>query len=256
MAGGDSDDEWDFYPCRVEDAPASIFLNFRYERSVPSSSVGTLYWVRIHMLDPGEHGMGTAAEAEVLYPLEDQLIERLTDLALIYVGRLRNHSCWQLTFYGQSDLNEALKIAGAEMKLGGRQFDVGSKADDEWSYYRDFLLPDTERRQWMQDRRLVEVLEEKGDPLVTARRVDHWAYFSSVAARERFIVGATRDGFALEGTTEDSPGERAFGAQIFRTDSVELQHIHDVVMKLYAIAKQQDGEYDGWETSVEKPPPS
>lgn len=250
--GRDSEDEWDFYPCRVDDAPASIFLNLRYERSTPSS-IATLYWVRVYMLQPGEHRMGTAAEAEALHPAEDQLVERLVDLGFIYVGRLRNHGCWQLTFYGPRDKNAELGTAAAEMKLGGRDFDVGSKPDDGWSYYRDFLFPSSERRQWMRDRRLVQVLEEHGDTLVAPRRVDHWAYFSTADARKRFIVEATRDGFAQAATNEDSASTRPFGVQIFRTDSVALEHIHDVVMKLCDTTKQHDGEYDGWETSVETP---
>ena len=44
-------DEWDFYPCRVDDAPASIFLNLWFEKKAPVTSADTLYWLRIQMLD-------------------------------------------------------------------------------------------------------------------------------------------------------------------------------------------------------------
>lgn len=51
----DDDDAWDFYPCVVDDRPASIFLNLRYERGRPSSSVDTLCWLQIHLSDAAEH---------------------------------------------------------------------------------------------------------------------------------------------------------------------------------------------------------
>jgi hypothetical protein len=60
----DDGDDWDFYPCVVDDRPASIFLNLRYEHTRPSSLADTLFWLRIHMLDPADNGMGSSAEGE------------------------------------------------------------------------------------------------------------------------------------------------------------------------------------------------
>src|SRR4051812_43710928 len=109
--GSDSDDDWDFYPCLVDERPASIFLNLRYERARPQSSINTLYWLRIHMSDVAEHGMGSSREADALYPLEDALTDSAADLGLVFVGRLRNSGEWQVTFFGpagQSDAFNAL----------------------------------------------------------------------------------------------------------------------------------------------------
>ena len=41
-----------------------------------------------------------------------------------------------------------------------------------------------------------------------------------------------------------------FGAQVYRTDAVELDHIHEVVMELVELAQAQGGDYDGWECGV------
>lgn len=59
--------------------------------------------------------------------------------------------------------------------------------------------------------------------------------------------------YTIDTTSDD---HETFGAQIFRTDTVELDHIQTVVMKLFKLAEQHDGDYDGWESSVEKPPPN
>jgi hypothetical protein len=120
----DAKDRWDFYPCRVDDRPASISLNLRYAAVRPS--VETLYWLRIEMLDAAEHGMGGPEEADAVHPVEDALAEQATKLGLVYVGCLRNNGSWQLTFYGPADVDEGLNALARESSLGGRRFQVGS----------------------------------------------------------------------------------------------------------------------------------
>lgn len=89
--GEENSDEWDFYPCRVDDHAASIYLNLRYEREAPSVGADTLYWLRIHMKDAEHHGMGSSVEANSLFPVEDALTEGAGAHDLVYVGRLRSH---------------------------------------------------------------------------------------------------------------------------------------------------------------------
>ncbi|MDX2088420.1 MAG: DUF695 domain-containing protein [Kofleriaceae bacterium] len=247
----DNSDDWDFYPCRVDDQAASIFLNLRYEREEPPARADTLYWLRIHMKDADHHGMGSSAEADVLFPVEDTLVERAAAQELVYVARLRSHGRWELTFYGPSNCASALSVVAGETELDGRQFEVLSQPDGRWGYYRDFLLPDDERRQWMQDRRVVDVLQDHGDRLSTPRRVDHWIYFRSSESRQAFIEAATPLGFALQGSSDHDDSARPFGVQMFRTDAVDLEHIHSVVMELFALAQRHTGDYDGWECPVE-----
>lgn len=120
MSNDNGDDgDWEFYPCLVDDRPASIFVNLRYEHRRPSSFSDTLYWLRIHMLDVAAHGMGSAAEADALYPLEDALTAAAANLGLTYVGRLRNDGEWQLTFYGRPDHRDALDALAQGLSWGG-----------------------------------------------------------------------------------------------------------------------------------------
>jgi hypothetical protein len=246
----DPDDRWDFYLARVDDAPGSIFLNLRYADEKPA--LDTLYWVAVKMRDPADHGMGGAAEAEELYPMDDHFVATARAAGFLHVGRLRNHGVWQLTFYGKPDRKEQFGGLVREHGFGGRQLAFDSQPDRDWSYYDDFLYPSAERVQWMQDRELVSVLEGHGDRLVTPRRVDHWAYFASAAQRDAYVGAARTAGFDLEDASHSEETTQPFGAQLFRTDPVELEHIHSVVMTLVDLAEEHGGEYDGWETSVEK----
>jgi hypothetical protein len=244
----DPDDRWDFYFCRVDDGPASITLNLRYADEKPA--LDTLYWVSITMRDRGEHDMGTAAEAEELYAMEDRFIASARAAGFLQVGRLRNNSVWQVTFYGQAGRAKQLGELVREHGFGNRKLAFDSKPDRDWSYYDEFLYPSAERVQWMQDRDVVSALESHGDVHATPRRVDHWIYLPSKKAREAFIEDVGREGFSVEASVPAR--RRTHAVRVFRTDPVELEHIHDVVMTLVELAEKHDGEYDGWETFVEK----
>ncbi|HEY0251026.1 MAG TPA: DUF695 domain-containing protein [Kofleriaceae bacterium] len=240
-------DRWDFYPCRVDDAPASIFLNMWFATHAPYGGADTLYWVAITMRDPGDHGMGTAEEADQLFPVEDTIADRATAAGLTYVGRLRNRGTWQLTFYGRPEHEAPIVAIVSAVGLGGRAVEVDSIANPDWDYYRTFLLPDRERHRWMVDRAVVDALANAGDPLAASRRVDHWCYFAKAADRDAFVDEANGERFELQGLSDDA----MHGAQIHRVDSVELESIHETVMSLVELAAKHHGEYDGWETSVE-----
>lgn len=239
-------DAFDFYPCLVDGKPASIYVNLGFEDERPAGA-DVRYSVEIAMRDPGPHGAGTADEAEVLNAFEEAAIEALRAHGLFYAGRVRTQGSWEIAFYGPLGRLAHVEALGAP---GPRRVQVRQDADPGWRYYHELLLPDAERKQWMDDRRLVQILEEQGDRLITPRAVDHWAYFPSAAQRDAFVERVRALGFAAEAEGDD--GGSKHGARATRTDPIELDHIHDVVMLLVDAAEACGGEYDGWETSIER----
>ncbi|HNO76436.1 MAG TPA: DUF695 domain-containing protein [Phycisphaerae bacterium] len=245
-----SDKKWDFYMCRVDDAPASIFLDMALLEGLESASEDTLYALHVTINDPGEHGMGTSHEMEVMSSIEDQVIEQCKLIDLQFIGRLRNNSNWQMTFMGPPKRERKLKrIAKSSLKPVKRAFDVMSQRDPEWSYYRNFLYPDAERFRWMKDKWVVQNLIKNGDSLVQSRRVDHWVFFEDESALDKFASAADSLGFGVE--SSDTVEDRLV-LQIHRVDKVDLESIHLVTEQLHRLADDHGGEYDGWETSVEK----
>lgn len=248
-------DRWDFYPCDIDDVPASILLNFKFVDDAPPVIATTLYRMRIQMLEPGDHGMGTAAEHDAMSALEEQLEARVGEAQLWYVARIRSGGIWELVFYGPPERNAALQ--GMRETIRDRRTYLDVRPDPDWGYYREFLLPDDERSQWMADRQLVDLLSDRGDALTTARPVEHLLYFETTKLRDRFAVAAVRHGFTVS-ETHEADGERPFAVLVTREDAVELGHIHDVVMQLVELAAPHGGEYDGWETPlvIELKPPA
>jgi hypothetical protein len=177
------------------------------------------------------------------------LMARAATLGLVYVGRLRNRGEWDVTFYGPPGHEGRLRDE-ARMRVDERTVSVHVQHDPAWTYYFELLLPDAERRQWIDDRRVVQILKEHGDVLGASRRVDHFAYFDSPASRDAFVQAATAAGFALEDASHDDSAELPYGAHVFRDDPVELDHIHEVVMILADAAAAHRGRYGGWEAAI------
>ncbi len=251
---GEVPEQWDFYFCRVDEAPASIAMNFWYRSRAPLAEAGTLYWCDLELLGPGADGMGDGADAEQLYPLEEAITAHATELRLHHVARLRNRGRWQLFFYGPAGAEIRLRQATGRVVPSDRRHKVGCKTDPDWSCYFDFLCPDEERWRWILDRRSVEALVDHGDPLTKPRRVDHWLDFSHAEGRDGFLAAVRRLGFELASVPMDARTDARlrYPARIHRVDSVELDDIHDTVMELKLLAEEHDGDYDGWETSLEK----
>lgn len=244
-----ADDEWDFYPCRVDDAPASVFLNLAYRDEKPEGA-DTLYYAGLQILEPGDHGLGIEPDAEELRDLEDAITERAGVHGFRFVGRLRNHGDWQLTFYGPDGREPKLEeLVVAALEGSDRGYRVGSKSDPGWSYYDEFLLPDAERWQWIMDRRVVQQLAEHGDHLQTARPVDHFVQFSSAKQRGEFVTAARERGFVAE---EVESEDGVYSVELVRMDPVTLDHIHGVVMELIELAEVHGGDYDGWGAPIAK----
>lgn len=235
------DDALDFYPCLVDGAPASIYVNLRFEHAPPADH-DTRYTVAIAMRERGEHGIGTAEEAAALNLVEEALMARAHALGVTYVGRLRTRGIWEVTFYGPRGHLAPLRTLATE-RAGDRRVAAIMNPEADWTYYRELLLPDLERRQWMDDRRLVQILSEQGDRLATPRRVDHHLSFASADARDKFVIAARTAGF----TVEDPD---ALALRVHREDPIELEHIHDVVMILVDAATPLGGRYERWAAGI------
>ena len=232
-----ADDAFELYPCLVDGAPASIYVNLAYEHDTPAHD--TRYTIAIALRERGDHGIGTAEEGEAVNRIEEAVIAEAAHHAITYVGRVRNRGVWEIVLYGPPGHVDALHAHATE-HAGGRRLDVRAVHDAAWAYYRELLLPDAERRQWIDDRRMVQILGEQGDRHATPRRVDHRIAFATDAARAAFVAAVAPLGFEAD--------ERA--STVHRVDPIDLDHIHDVVMSLVDAAAPHGGTYDRWETAI------
>ena len=247
-AAGAVEGRWEFYPARIDDREASVLVNLGYRSIAPLADVRHLLWVNITMPEAGPGGMGSAASADRLRPIEESITKRLQQqLSARHVARIRGKGKWQLRYYAPEarDFEGAVRTA---LRNEGLEFSVGHDEDPDWRYYHDFLCPDEERSRWIADRRIVEQLERHHDVLTAPRLVTHWLYFETVEARAAFESSVEELGFRFGSRDEIKDGKpaRPFSLSVARMDKAELESIHRVVMRLMEAAQAVGGAYDGW----------
>ncbi len=244
-------DNWDFYALRVDDAPASIFVDLGIEADAPLSSHPCMAYVRLHMRQPRVDGLSSQEEFDTLVEIENALETGLCSSEVAYVGRNTSGGCRDFYFYVVSDDDWATKVRVVLAPFSHYRHETGSRADPAWSAYLNFLLPGKVDRQRIENRRVCEALERLGDPLQVAREIDHWCWFPSPKAAEAFVADVTTDGFQLRDSVVHSTRALRFGAQVWRVDTPDYGAIDDVTLPLMATAERHGGDYDGWECPVQ-----
>ncbi len=248
----DNPDDWDSYHTLVDGAPAAITLDFAVSELAPLADRPGLLAVLIHMNDPGEHGLGDGYDPEALRHVEQQIVYAFEEkIDARFVGRIRSQGVWQLYFYAQEGEEIEKKATQLLSGFSGWEQELHIRTDPEWELYFELLYPRRERLQWIRNRKFCEILAGEGDLLIVPRRVDHYAYFTNAEDRERFIQKVKEEDYDIEELVDDLDEEDfTHRVQFYRTDSIELELIHEEVMKLVELAADFDGIYDDWETSV------
>ena len=243
-------EDWCSYFCKVNDVLASIFLNLELRKAAPDRNKPNLLWVWVYVKSPREDGLSSRSEFKMLCAIEDQLTKIMTHkFDAVFCGRITTDG--RREFYYYAPRSEQLEAAVEDTinQSRGYEFDCGWKPDPNWTQYIEVLYPSEEDRQRIQNRKVLDVLEQKGETLQRPRDVWHWIYFRETD-REEFRAAVT----ALQYRVESSPGhnnsEFPNGICIVRFQSVKPSELDDAVIELFRLAKKHCGDYDGWETQA------
>lgn len=246
--------QFDFYFTQVDNIIGSMFVDLGLYNYAPVSDRQNLVWISLKLNDPREDGMTTAEESEILYDIEDQIESTLSKAHnAIWAGRLTSNGKRDYYFYFENiDLYEKT-ISELMVQFPTYEYDYGTKLDKDWETYFNFLYPSPREMQCLQNRRVLDSLEENGDPLTKSRQVDHWIYFNSESNRENYIQKILTKNFKIESKEFDNDSDdEKYPLQISRVDNVDIDSVNEYVLFLWELANEHNGRYDGWETSVEK----
>jgi uncharacterized protein (TIGR01619 family) len=247
-------EEWDFYFSNVDDVLGSFYIDLGLIHIAPVSDKPNLVWISLLMNGPREDGLSSSEEFETLKAIEDGLQEFiLAKHNAIYAGRLTTDGRRDFYFYmGDTTLYDKT-ISESMVAFPAYSFDFDIKEDKQWEQYFNFMYPNPKQFQSIQNRRVIDNLEEHGDPLTKARPVEHWLYFKTEADRTLFLAKIEHLNFNVVNKDETTSfGEYPYKLQISRVDHVDHNSVDEYALELWELAQECNGEYDGWETSVEK----
>jgi regulator of RNase E activity RraB len=248
-------DAWDFYFANVNDVIASLFVDLGIRDSVPDPDRPWLLWTWVYFRQPRHDGLSSAEEAPILVDIEDALTNAVKEASQAeLVGCITTACRREFYFYGPQPGIFEQAIAGAMKGFPDYEYDTGTKDDPDWSQYLNVLYPSPEDHQRIKNLHVIEALEKHGDTLRKPRPVSHWAYFKSPQDRNKFIAKAVSAGFNItdQSESENSEAEHPFGVTLERTDRVDWDSINEATLALFRLAQEVNGDYDGWETAVEK----
>jgi hypothetical protein len=245
-------DEWDFYFARINDAPASIFIDLGVAPQVPLEKRPWLLWVWVPLKAPKPDGLATNDEAPLLNELGTALDASVAvTCGAQLVARVTGAGRREFYFYGEEPGGLEAAASQALQSFEGYDPECGSTFQPDWDQYR-MLFPSHSNLERMQNRRMLEGLAQQGDVHEVPRKVEHWLHFADEETR-----GACRDTlvaieFAIEDESllDEAEEDLPYQLVVSRVDSVDSHTINGITLELARLARESGGLYKGWECAV------
>lgn len=99
--------------------------------------------------------------------------------------------------------------------------------------------------------KVINSLRNEGDKLIVSREVFHWIYFKNENEKNNYLKEVKKQGFLLVSSNKIDD-KFPYQLQVKRIDKVDENSVNEYAIYLWEKALEYNGDYDGWETSVEK----
>lgn len=242
--------EWVSYLSHVGDAPATIFVDIGVEEH-EAKELPHLVRVSVAVRERRDNGFPSRADFDEVGALEDGL-ETALGAEGRYVGRISSGTAHLLHIYTRRPESSVSAVRKLAATLRGRKVEMHREEDPGWSAYLEQLFPSLTELQALKDEAVLQSLREQGDSLSRARQVDHWFFLPNSASRSALAKRLSQEGFRVVDQHDPESEDEQFGLRVARVESVQPEHIKQVTAWLLELADEHGGDYDGWQTSVEK----
>lgn len=233
------------------DHRAFITYNHGYGEIAEKDKRDFLLKVRVKFNNPTPSGMPTNEEFAALSSVDDKLDDALSKLGAVYVGRITVDGQRHFFFYvdtSEHALSESIEKVSIATTY---KLQYSYKHDPKKEGYWNDLYPTADDWQVIQDLKVLDSLRKNGDVPTTAREVLHWAYFPEKTDADHFGEWAKANNFNLI-SIEPSADKKMVAVRFSHLGTMALEDITHRTIAINRKAKELHGDYDGWETSIEK----
>lgn len=171
-----------------------------------------------------------------------------TQLDTVYAGTIVKDGWCELYFYASSPKVFETLVAQTIGRHQSYANECGTARDSKWEMYLERLYPDPYLILTIQSRHTIEALLEAGDDLSLEREVEHYFYFQTKSALERFLHFLSSYGFSLKEYVQDNESDHTYGAIVIKTETILPQQVKETTLMLYDAVLQEHGHYEGWST--------
>lgn len=244
-------DVWYTYPTQMGDHRAFITYNHSYAEIAEKDTRDHLLKVRAKIKNPTPAGMPTNEEFPALSAVDEKLDDSLTEKGAVYIGRITVDGYRYFHFYIDFPEQTASETIDNISKQTHYRLQYHYQKDSAKDGYWKDLYPSSDDWQVIQDLKVLDALKDNGDIPSKPREVLHWAYFPEMKAAEKFGEWAKSNRYKLI-SIEHTDDRKNVGVRFSHVGTMVLEDITHHTIGLNRKARELKGDYDGWETSVEK----
>ena len=251
------DEDWGIYLCNAFacDLPAVIRTNLALWDFEFTANYPKRLHLQILYKNADDNGFPTREEGEYVYSIEDAVVEIIEQHGDILAGVVKCDERVHIFAYAKNEsgyYDEISEIMAENFPDYVYTFAVFE--DKDWELYFDALYPDRYEYQSIMNRWLIEDIKSNGDSMVP-RVLEHCLFFTTEENGEAFLTKVMEDGFTKLSSenlsnNEDIDKEYPYELVIGRED--DFEDIDETVWYLMDLAKEFDGEYDGWACPIVK----
>ncbi|MEM6717790.1 MAG: DUF695 domain-containing protein [Bacteroidota bacterium] len=245
---------WNTYQAKQELGVSSANLRMDLIESAPINGYDFLFYIKIKYRVTKESDFPVGNKLKKLYRIKDAIYDKMNSVAdSYYVGSFMYDGSRFEYYYVKDATNLEDHIDRLfRNKFRGEKYDVYVKSDPAWDLYINFLYPNEEILNFMSNRDTVIQLKNAGDDVLTVRKVDHFAGFTSVNEMNLFEEAIQKLGYKVDYKKPLKTKKYSYEIKFSRDNSVTLESAMKFTNELIKLAKEFNGFYDGWETFVVK----
>lgn len=250
-----SQENWDVYIARYEDGPGSTVVNMSLREVAPDKKLPFVLITGVTFKDCSPDGFPNKSQWDELYTISDSIKTAIEKSKKNYIlAGTFTYQCERLDYYYISDTALVREIlSGVYSKYFPDYTAYTSLEEDKnWEAYLNFIYPNEETLEFMENEKVLMSLSNAGDKLNKARQVDHWLYFTTEKERNCFIDYAKKHNYKIESIEKDIGLALPYKLQISKIEKIDIESITKTTLLLKSEAKKCGGKYDGWETFVIK----
>lgn len=217
-----------------------IEVDLSLSDEVPDVEKPWLLWLFVKVAD--------SEDAEFI-AFRDDLISTLNgQIEAVYAGTISKDGWCELYFYASTSKKFENITSEVMARHTNYPYERGSSKDTKWEMYQERLYPEPFEIISIQSRHTLEALLEEGDDLSVPREVEHYFFFQTPTALQRFETSMLSQGFSLKEHINDDESDYVYGVTLTKMEVVTPEQVNETTSMLYELVLQEHGHYEGWST--------
>ena len=240
--------QWNEYEATWEELPGRMLVHMDLEQNAPFSELPYLIEYTQAIFECPDSNYPTLEEERAVDEVSMGIQEALTKEFLVeHAGRFF-YQCNAKDYFYVNDTLGVSKILQSGFRIKST-FKV--LYDPEWNVFLNFIYPDKYLIQTMNNRVVIEELQNAPDFDLNAKHeLKHHAAFSDEFDRKKFRTFLLELNFKIIDEYRVKGEHLQYRISFTRKDQLDLTRLSNITLRLDQRAKALLGRYDGWEITL------